>query len=78
MTSGTNSALEFDENGNEVVVSGFSAGAGWDAFTGLGSPKASGVVNGLSSVWAPGQGVAATAQSGHSHGKPGNGKVHPN
>jgi len=77
VTSGTNSAVEFDNNGNEVVVTGFNAGAGWDAFTGLGSPKASGVVSGLAGVWAPGQGVAATAQSGHSHGKPGNGKVQP-
>jgi subtilase family serine protease len=77
VTSGVNSAIEFDANGQEVVVQGFSAGPGWDAFTGLGSPKASGVVNGLSSVWAPGQGVAAAAQSGHGGKSVGGGKVQP-
>jgi subtilase family serine protease len=78
VTSGTNSAVEIDDAGNFVTVTGFNAGPGWDAFTGIGSPKASGVVNGLSAIWAPGQGVAATAQSGHSQGKPGHGEAHPN
>jgi subtilase family serine protease len=78
VTSGVNSAVEFDSNDEQVVVQGFSAGSGWDAFTGLGSPKFSGVVNGLSTVWAPGQGVAAVAQSGHGGKSAGKGKVHPN
>ncbi|HZX95101.1 MAG TPA: S53 family peptidase [Myxococcales bacterium] len=77
VTSAVNSAVEFDSAGNPVTVTGFSAVAGWDAFTGVGSPKASGVVNGLSAIWAPGQGVAATAQSGHSTGKPGHGEAQP-
>jgi subtilase family serine protease len=78
VTSGTNSAVEIDDAGNAVTIDGFNAGAGWDAFTGVGSPKASGVLSGLSAIWAPGQGVAATAQSGHSHGQPGHGEAHPN
>jgi subtilase family serine protease len=77
VTTGVNSAGEFDAAGEEVVVTGFSAGPGWDAFTGLGSPKASGLVNGLSGVWSPGQGVAATAQSSHGGKSGGVGKVQP-
>jgi len=44
VTSGTNSALEFDSSGNPVTVVGFDAGIGWDATTGNGSPIASGLV----------------------------------
>lgn len=39
VTSGTNSVVEPDVNGNPVSVQGFNAGTGWDATTGLGSPK---------------------------------------
>jgi subtilase family serine protease len=39
VTSGTNSAVEFDSGGNPVTVLGFNAGPGWDATTGLGSPR---------------------------------------
>ncbi|HZR09556.1 MAG TPA: S53 family peptidase [Myxococcales bacterium] len=70
VVSGNNTALEADSNNNGVLVNGYSAGTGWDAFTGLGSPKAPGVVNGLAQFWAPGQGTAAIAQSGHGGVKP--------
>jgi len=38
ITDGTNSAVEFDSSNNEVDVTGFAAGIGWDATTGFGSP----------------------------------------
>ncbi len=59
ITSGNNNAVEFDSANNEVDVSGFNAGTGWDAVTGLGSPKAGGLLNGLSAYWSSGQGNAA-------------------
>ena len=45
MTSGDNSVLEEDADGNPVLVTGFNAGRKWDATTGLGSPKANQIVN---------------------------------
>jgi subtilase family serine protease len=45
VTSGTNSAVEYDALGNPVTVLGFNAGTKWDATTGLGSPKADQVLN---------------------------------
>ncbi len=45
VTSGSNSAAEFDVNNNLVTVTGFNAGTGWDATTGLGSPRADNLVN---------------------------------
>ena len=59
ITTGNNSAEEFDNSNNAVIVNGFNAGTGWDAVTGLGSPKASGLLGGLASHWAPGQATAA-------------------
>lgn len=38
-TVGNNSVQEPDVNGNLVTVTGFNAQAGWDATTGLGTPK---------------------------------------
>jgi subtilase family serine protease len=38
VTTGNNSVTEADANGNPVPVTGFPAGKGWDAVTGLGSP----------------------------------------
>lgn len=70
VTSGTNSALEFDSSGNPVDITGYTAGKGWDAFTGLGSPKTSGLLNKLPLFWSAGQSQAATANSS-SHGKAG-------
>lgn len=36
--SGNNSVIELDSSSNPVSVTGFSAGAGWDSTTGVGSP----------------------------------------
>jgi subtilase family serine protease len=68
VTSGNNSAMEFDMDNNPVTVIGFNAGAGWDATTGLGTPKAGGVLSELPLFWSAGQGGAAIAGSS-SHGK---------
>jgi subtilase family serine protease len=71
VTSGTNSAVEFDASNNPVDITGFNAGTGWDAFTGLGSPKVGSVVTELPLFWSAGQGYAAIAGSApHPVGKP--------
>jgi subtilase family serine protease len=71
ITSGTNSALEFDSLGNPVTIIGYDAGTGWDAFTGLGSPMSVGVVTNLPNHWSAGQGNAAIAGSkAHPNGNP--------
>jgi subtilase family serine protease len=77
VTSGTNSALEFDASDNAVDITGYDAGTGWDAFTGLGSPKSGGVLSQLPTVWSAGQGNAAIAGSkAHATGHRSNGHVH--
>ncbi len=63
VTNGTNSALEYDNANNPVNITGYSATAGWDAFTGLGSPKSVGLVTELPSFWSSGQSTAAVATS---------------
>jgi subtilase family serine protease len=68
ITTGTNSALEFDASDNPVDITGYDAGLGWDAVTGMGSPKAVNFLTQLSKVWSIGQGAAAINQS----------KAHPN
>lgn len=71
ITSGTNSAVEFDASNNPVNIIGFNAGTRWDAVTGLGSPKTGGIVNELPLFWSAGQGTAAIAGSkAHPTGKP--------
>jgi subtilase family serine protease len=65
ITEGQNNAIEADNNNNPVAISGFDAGTGWDAVTGLGSPKAGGLLSQLSAYWSPGQGTAAIAGSSH-------------
>jgi subtilase family serine protease len=65
VTSGNNSAVEFDNLDNEVDIAGFNAGTGWDAVTGLGSPKAGGLLSGLAANWSAGQGTAAILGSSH-------------
>jgi subtilase family serine protease len=65
VTSGNNSALEFDNTNTEVDIPGFNAGTGWDAVTGLGSPKAGGLLGQLSAFWSAGQGTAAINGSAH-------------
>jgi len=47
VTVGTNSSLQFDQNGNPVDITGFNAGRGWDAATGAGSPIGTGIVGDL-------------------------------
>jgi subtilase family serine protease len=68
VTSGTNSAVEFDSTHASVNIDGYDAGTRWDAFTGLGSPKAANLVTELPLFWSAGQGTAAIAGSA-SHAK---------
>jgi len=63
VTTGNNSALEFDSSNNPVSVTGFSAGTNWDATTGLGSPVGSSVVDYLIANVTPSDGQAAIATS---------------
>jgi subtilase family serine protease len=63
VTSGNNSAQELDNNNNVVNISGFNAGTGWDAVTGLGTPKAGGLLSELAANWSAGQGTAAIYNS---------------
>jgi subtilase family serine protease len=57
--TGTNSAVEFDSSNNPVNIVGFSAGTGWDATTGTGSPIATSMVDYLIRYVSPGDGQAA-------------------
>jgi subtilase family serine protease len=61
ITAGTNSAGEFDSNGNPVIVLGFNAGSGWDATTGTGTPIVSGLVDYLIKYVSPGDGQSAVS-----------------
>ncbi len=71
VTSGTNSAVEFDASNNPVTVLGFNAGPGWDATTGLGSPTTDQLVTYLIQLVSPDDGVAAIAGSKpHPNGNP--------
>jgi len=63
ITSGTNNAIELDSSNNQVTIPGYSAGLGWDAVTGLGSPQAGGLLNSLPQKWTSGQGAQAIAIS---------------
>jgi subtilase family serine protease len=65
VTSGNNSALELDNSNDAINISGFNAGTGWDAVTGLGSPKAGGLLGQLAANWSAGQGAAAIVSSSH-------------
>ena len=69
ITSGNNSALEFDSMNNPVLITGFSAGTGWDATTGFGSPIAPNVVDALIKGVSPGDAQSAVATT-NSHGNP--------
>jgi subtilase family serine protease len=71
VTSGTNSAMEFDVSSNPVTVIGFDAGRGWDAPTGLGTPTGTALVNRLIQLVSSGDGQAAIAASDpNPYGKP--------
>jgi subtilase family serine protease len=69
ITSGTNSAGEFDSSNNLVIVTGFSAGIGWDATTGFGSPISTSVVDALIAGVSPGDARSAIAMT-HPHPRP--------
>ncbi|HEY8010498.1 MAG TPA: S53 family peptidase [Rudaea sp.] len=72
ITSGNNSVLEVDASNTDVEVDGYAAGLGWDATTGLGSPKVDGIVGRLIALTSPGDGVSAIATSQpHGNGKKG-------
>ena len=77
ITSGNNSALEFDSMGNPVLITGFSAGTGWDATTGVGSPIAPNVVDALIKGVSPGDAQSALTTT-NPHGNPSApGHMHP-
>jgi hypothetical protein len=57
--TGVNSAVEFDSSNNPVNIVGFSAGPGWDATTGTGTPIATSAVDYLIRYVSPGDGQAA-------------------
>jgi subtilase family serine protease len=81
VTVGTNSSLQFDLSNKPVTIIGFNAGTGWDATTGVGSPKGAGIVSELLlNVYPATDGTAVLANT-----KPkanaktvGSGKVKPN
>jgi len=68
VSSGTNAAMEFDIYSQPVLIPGYNAGTGWDAVTGLGSPKSVNLAGELAQYWSPGQGNA-TINNTKSHPK---------
>jgi len=69
ITTGNNSALEFDSTNNPVLITGFSAGTGWDATTGFGSPISTTVVDALIHGVSPGDARSAIAST-NAHSTP--------
>jgi hypothetical protein len=70
VTTGNNSVVVFDSLNNPVTVTGFNAGTGWDATTGLGSPRADNLVNFLTrfTSWGDGnQAVQSTDPNPNGH-----------
>jgi subtilase family serine protease len=63
ITSGNNSVVEVDSDNNPVAIQGFNAGKGWDATTGLGSPKADQLVNFLIKFTSDNDGALAVQNS---------------
>jgi subtilase family serine protease len=78
VTSGNNSVVEQDANSNNVAVQGFSAGPGWDATTGLGSPRADQLVPFLANFtsWSDGNQAIQNSEPG-SNGRSGHHHVGP-
>jgi subtilase family serine protease len=69
--TGNNSVVELDASSNPVTVQGFTAGLGWDATTGLGSPKADQIAADLYKFVSPGDSTSAVATTKpHPVGKP--------
>jgi subtilase family serine protease len=58
ITSGNNFFLDFDPNGNPIVVDAFDAAPGWDPPTGVGTPMATSLVDYLISYVSPGDALA--------------------
>jgi subtilase family serine protease len=63
VTSGNNSVELADADGNPVDITGFNATKGWDATTGLGTPKADAVVSFLTRFTLPDDGDRACSGS---------------
>jgi subtilase family serine protease len=63
ITSGTNSAVEYDSLDNPVTITGYNAGKGWDATTGLGTPRADQLVSYLIKYVSPMDGILEIAES---------------
>jgi subtilase family serine protease len=77
VTSGNNSAVELDASNNPVTVQGFTARPGWDATTGLGSPRTAGLVDYLIQFVSPGGDSEDSEPHGHGKpSKPGHSKPH--
>jgi len=71
ITSGTNSSGELDSMNNPVIATGFMAGNGWDATTGLGSPIEGSIADNLIKYVSPGDAQAAISSTNpKSHGNP--------
>jgi subtilase family serine protease len=59
ITVGTNSSLQFDQYNNPIDITGYSAGPGWDAASGTGSPIVATIVDQLIAQYMAGDGQAA-------------------
>jgi subtilase family serine protease len=70
ITSGNNSVVE------DVAVTGFNAGPGWDAATGLGSPAADRLVNVMVKTVSNGDALTAAQTAGPSGNHSGHGHAH--
>lgn len=69
ITSGNNSVVVTDSNGNPLPITGYSAGPGWDAMTGVGSPKGIYFVDNLLRFVSPLDGLIGVIESGPLAGK---------
>ncbi|MGO8758512.1 MAG: S8 family serine peptidase [Terracidiphilus sp.] len=63
ITSGNNSAGEYDASNNLILIPGYSAGPGWDPDTGIGTPKAGNLLTELPLFWSPFDAQQAIATS---------------
>jgi subtilase family serine protease len=69
--TGNNSALELDSANNPVVIGGYSAGPGWDAPTGFGSPMGANLATSLiANVTSSDGNAAINTTKPKSHAKP--------
>ncbi len=63
VTKGNNSVVVYDASDNPLAIKGFNAGKGWDATTGLGSPKVDGLIGFLTKYSSYADGTKATKNS---------------